>query len=92
MESAYNAKCKVQNIKYNIQNEKCKKQNIKYNIHAKCKCKMQKAAHRIGMLYCEISKEKDPWESKMQNAKSRKGVLCCASGKERDPRDNGHYY
>ena len=30
---------------------------------------MQKAAHRIGMLYCDISKERDPWESKMQNAK-----------------------
>ena len=62
--------------------------NPKYKV----KNKKQKAAHRIGILYCEISKEKDPWESKMQNAKSRKGVLCCASGKERDPRDNGHYY
>ena len=33
---------------------------------------MQKAAHRIGMLYCDISKERDPWESKMQNAKCKK--------------------
>ena len=27
------------------------------------------AAHRISMLYCDISKERDPLESKMQNSK-----------------------
>ena len=71
-----------QNANFKMQNSKGKMQTSIY-----VKCKMQKAAHRIGMLYCDIRAK-----CKMQNAKSRKGVLCCASGKERDPRDNGHYY
>ena len=44
-----------------LQNAKYKEQNAK-----------QMAAHRISMLYCDISKERDPWESKMQNAKCKK--------------------
>ena len=49
-----------------MQNSKSKMQKSIY-----VKCKMQKAAHRIGMLYCDISKERDPWESKMQNSKGK---------------------